>query len=80
MPQYGLIIYLEGDEARDAIDAYSHGGGKEVLDILTEYDEGKVSQVSEESIATVDDETMRIGDYNVIVNPDAGTAALEIVS
>jgi uncharacterized glyoxalase superfamily protein PhnB len=76
---YGLIVYLEGDEAQDAIDAYHHGGGKEVLDVLTDHDTGEVSEVSEDSFAAVDDETMRIGDYNVFVNPEAGAVGLEVI-
>ena len=78
---YQLIVFLAGDEAQEAIDAYWHGGAREVLDVLSEYDDGEseVLKVSEESSAGPDDETMRIGDYNVIVNPEEGTAALEVV-
>lgn len=75
------IVYLEGDAATEALDAYRHGGGREVLDVLTDHDTGeKIPEVSEVSMAGDDDETMRIGDYNVIVNPDLGTAALEVVT
>jgi hypothetical protein len=77
---FQVVVFLEGDEAAEALDAYWHGGAREVLDVLTDYDEGVALEVSEVSIAGADDESMRIGDYNVIVNPDSGTAALEVVA
>lgn len=80
MPQYEVIVWLEGEDAEEALSAYRHGGGREVLDVLTDHDEGQVSKVSDVSRAGEDDETMQIGDYLVIVNPEAGTAGLEVVS
>ena len=81
MAQYQLIVFLAGEDSKEAIDAYWHGGAREVLDVLSEYDTGEeeVLKVSEVSSATADDESMEIGDYNVIVNPERGTAALEVV-
>lgn len=80
MPEYLLVVSLEEGDAEDAIEAYWHGGAREVLDVLTDHDDGQVLKVSEVSFATDDDESMRIGDYNVIINPDEGTAALEVVN
>ena len=79
---YQLIVFLADEAAQEAIDAYWHGGAREVLDVLTDYDTGEeeVLKVSEVSSAGPDDETMQIGDYNVIINPEQGTAALEVVS
>lgn len=81
MPRYELIVFLADEEAVEAIDAYWHGGAREVLDVLSEHDDGEneVLKVSEVSSAREGDESMQIGDYMVIVNPDEGTAALEVV-
>jgi len=76
---YILIVELYGEEAQEAIDSYWHGGGKEVFDVLTNYDEGDEGIESSVSAAGPDDEVMRVGDYNVIVNPEDGTAKLEVV-
>ena len=81
MPRYQTIVALQGTDAQEALDAYRHGGGREVADLLSEYDDGTAGVSSEVSLAAgPDDETMRVGDYLVIVNAEEEFVALELLS
>lgn len=75
--QYASIVFLQGDEAVEALEILENDGEQAVLDYLMQWDYGEYDEVRDESGRGTDDDSFTSGDYVVSYNNRLGYIGLE---